>query len=76
MSHIDSQPRQNPAGNSSPFQRKDSSTVHSVSNVDTIIAELEACKKAHPDNHIRLLGFNNFAQSAGAAMVIYRGVAV
>ena len=45
-------------------------------NVDTILAELEACKKAHPHNHIRLLGFDNFAQSAGAAMVVYRGVAV
>jgi ribulose-bisphosphate carboxylase small chain len=45
-------------------------------NVDKILAEVEACKKAHPGNHIRLLGFDNFAQSAGAAMVIYRGVAV
>jgi len=45
-------------------------------NVDTILAELENCKAAHPDNHIRLLGFDNFAQSAGAAMVVYRGVSV
>ncbi len=45
-------------------------------NVDTILAELEACHKAHPKNHIRLLGFDNFAQSAGAAMVVYRGVSV
>ncbi|MCP4076455.1 MAG: ribulose bisphosphate carboxylase small subunit [Gammaproteobacteria bacterium] len=45
-------------------------------NVDTILEELDNCKKAHPNNHIRLMGFDNFAQSAGAAMVIYRGVAV
>lgn len=45
-------------------------------NVDAILAEVEACHKAHPDNHIRLLGFDNFAQSAGAAMVIYRGKSV
>ena len=45
-------------------------------DVDAILAELEACKKAHPDNHIRLMGFDNFAQSAGTAMVIYRGVSV
>jgi ribulose-bisphosphate carboxylase small chain len=45
-------------------------------DVDRILAEVDACKKAHPNNHIRLLGFDNFAQSAGAAMVIYRGVAV
>jgi ribulose-bisphosphate carboxylase small chain len=45
-------------------------------DVDAILAEVEACHKAHPDNHIRLLGFDNFAQSAGAAMVIYRGKTV
>jgi ribulose-bisphosphate carboxylase small chain len=28
---------------------------------------------AHPGNHVRLLGFDNFAQCAGASMVIYRG---
>ena len=45
-------------------------------NVDTILAELEACHKAHPKNHVRLLGFDNYAQSAGASMVIYRGKTV
>ena len=45
-------------------------------DVDAIIAELEACHKAHPENHVRLLGFDNFSQSAGAAMVVYRGVSV
>ena len=45
-------------------------------NVDTILAEVEACHKAHPKNHVRLLGFDNFAQSAGTAMVLYRGVSV
>ena len=45
-------------------------------DVDVILAEVEACHKAHPNNHVRLLGFDNFAQSAGTAMVIYRGVSV
>lgn len=45
-------------------------------NVDTILAEIANCKQAHPNNHIRLLGFDNFSQSAGACMVIHRGVAV
>ena len=43
---------------------------------DVILAECDACKKAHPGNHVRLLGFDNFAQSAGASMVIYRGTVV
>jgi len=34
-------------------------------NVDAILAECEACHKAHPNNHVRLLGFDNYAQSAG-----------
>lgn len=45
-------------------------------DVDEILKEVEACHAAHPDNHVRLLGFDNFAQSAGSAMVIYRGKVV
>ena len=45
-------------------------------DVDAILAEVENCHKAHPENHIRLLGFDNYAQSAGASMVIYRGKTV
>jgi ribulose-bisphosphate carboxylase small chain len=44
------------------------------SNVDAILSELEACHKAHPNNHVRLLGLDNFAQCAGASMVIYHGM--
>src|SRR3569832_2291110 len=42
-------------------------------NVYTILAEAEACHKAHPKNHVRLVGYDNFAQSKGAEMVVYRG---
>jgi ribulose-bisphosphate carboxylase small chain len=42
-------------------------------DVDAILEECEACHRAHPDNHVRLLGLDNFAQCAGASMVIYRG---
>lgn len=45
-------------------------------DVDAILAECEACHQAHPNNHVRLLGFDNYAQSAGASMVIFRGVPV
>lgn len=45
-------------------------------NVDAILAECEACHKAHPANHVRLLGLDNFAQCAGASMVIFHGKAV
>ena len=42
-------------------------------DVDAILAEAEACHKAHPANHVRLAGFDNYSQSKGAEMVIYRG---
>ena len=42
-------------------------------DVDAILAECEACHKAHPNNHVRLVGYDNFKQSQGTAMVIFRG---
>ncbi|MEE9333555.1 MAG: ribulose bisphosphate carboxylase small subunit [Granulosicoccaceae bacterium] len=45
-------------------------------DVDRILAECTACHQAHPKNHVRLLGFDNYKQSAGASMVIYRGIPV
>jgi len=42
-------------------------------DVDRILAELEACHKANPNNHVRLIGYDNFKQSQGANMVVYRG---
>jgi len=44
--------------------------------VDTILGGGQACHAAHPENHVRLVGFDNYAQSKGAEMVIYRGKAV
>ncbi|MBK5933925.1 ribulose 1,5-bisphosphate carboxylase small subunit [Rhodovulum imhoffii] len=46
------------------------------SDVDAILAELEACRAANPENHIRLIGYDNHTQSQGASMVIYRGKTV
>lgn len=45
-------------------------------DVDAIMKELDNCHTAHPDNHVRLLGLDNFAQCAGTSMVIYRGQTV
>ncbi len=42
-------------------------------DVDRILGECEACHKAHPKHHVRLIGYDNFKQSQGASMVIYRG---
>ncbi|MBI3563548.1 MAG: ribulose bisphosphate carboxylase small subunit [Gammaproteobacteria bacterium] len=42
-------------------------------DVNKILAEAEACHKAHPHNHVRLVGFDNLKQSKGADMVVFRG---
>ena len=45
-------------------------------DVERVVAEAEACHKANPSNHVRLVGYDNFKQSQGAAMVIFRGKTV
>jgi ribulose-bisphosphate carboxylase small chain len=42
-------------------------------DVDAILNEAEACKAANPGNHVRLVGYDNYAQSQGTALVIFRG---
>jgi len=45
-------------------------------DIDRILAEAEACHRANPDHHVRLVGYDNGKQSQGASMVIYRGKTV
>jgi ribulose-bisphosphate carboxylase small chain len=45
-------------------------------DVERVLAEAASCHKANPDHHVRLVGYDNFKQSQGAAMVIYRGKTV
>ena len=41
-------------------------------DVDRILNEAELCHKANPGHHVRLIGYDNYKQSQGANMVIYR----
>jgi ribulose-bisphosphate carboxylase small chain len=45
-------------------------------DVDRILAEADACHKANPGHHVRLIGHDNLKQSQGTSMVIYRGTTV
>lgn len=42
-------------------------------DLNAVVAELEACHRAYPDHHVRLVGYDNFTQSQGTAFVVYRG---
>jgi len=41
-------------------------------DIDRILAEVEECCKAWPNHLIRLIGYDNYAQSQGASMVVCR----
>lgn len=41
-------------------------------DVDAVFQEVELCKTANPNNHVRLVGYDNFKQSQGTAMVVHR----
>ena len=38
-----------------------------------LLREAAECHKANPDNHLRLIGYDNLKQTQGASMVVYRG---
>lgn len=42
-------------------------------SVERVLAELEACHRANPGHLVRLLGYDNYAQSQGTAFIVYRG---
>ena len=42
-------------------------------NIEVILSEAIACRQDNPGHHVRLVGYDNYAQSQGTAMVIHRG---
>jgi ribulose-bisphosphate carboxylase small chain len=41
-------------------------------SVERILSELEACRRANPAHHVRLLGYDNYTQSQGTAFIVFR----
>ena len=41
-------------------------------SVEKILAEIEACHRANPGQHVRLVGYDNYAQSLGTAFIVHR----
>ena len=42
-------------------------------DINRVAEQLEACRRAYPDHHVRLLGYDNYTQSQGSAFVVYEG---
>ncbi len=41
-------------------------------SVEKVLAEIESCHRSNPGHHVRLVGYDNFAQSQGTAFIVYR----
>ena len=42
-------------------------------DLSTVMGEIDACHRAYPDHHIRLIGYDNYTQSQGVAFVVVEG---
>lgn len=42
-------------------------------SIERILGEIEECHRSNPGHHVRLVGYDNYAQSQGIAFVVYRG---
>ena len=41
-------------------------------SVERIMSECELCHRTNPGMHVRLIGYDNYAQSQGTAFIVYR----
>lgn len=41
-------------------------------SIEKILAELDACRRANPGQHVRLIAYDNYSQSQGTAFIVYR----
>jgi len=42
-------------------------------DLNAVVAELDACHRAYPDHHVRLIGYDNYTQSQGVCFVVHEG---
>ncbi|SDG50241.1 ribulose bisphosphate carboxylase small subunit [Roseospirillum parvum] len=41
-------------------------------DVDAVLAEVDACRADNPNHHVRLIGYDNVRQTQGASMVVHQ----
>ncbi len=41
-------------------------------SIDKVLAEIDACHRANPGHHVRLVGYDNYTQSQGTAFIVHR----
>ncbi len=40
-------------------------------DINAVLAELEACHRSYPDHHVRLIGYDSYTQSQGSSFVVF-----
>lgn len=40
-------------------------------NIANVLNELEACRRAYPGHHIRLIGYDSYTQTQGSCFVVH-----
>ncbi|NKN32777.1 ribulose bisphosphate carboxylase small subunit [Marichromatium bheemlicum] len=43
-----------------------------VDDPELLLTEIEACRRSYPDHHVRLVGYDTFAQTKGHAFLVHR----
>ncbi|MCP5142970.1 MAG: ribulose bisphosphate carboxylase small subunit [Chromatiales bacterium] len=42
-------------------------------DMGAVAAEIDACHRAYPNDHVRLIGYDNYSQSQGVCFVVVEG---
>ena len=42
-------------------------------DLNLVVSELEACHRAYPDHHVRIVGYDAYTQSQGTCFVVFQG---
>ena len=42
-------------------------------DLNSVVAEIDACRRSYPYHHVRLIGYDNYTQSQGVCFVVHEG---
>jgi ribulose-bisphosphate carboxylase small chain len=42
-------------------------------DLNVVVSELEACHRAYPDHHVRIVGYDAYTQGQGSCFVVFEG---
>ena len=42
-------------------------------DLNMVVSELDACHRAYPDHHVRMVGYDAYTQSQGTCFVVFEG---